>query len=177
MEIYTVGNGNRPFKKLLPILKEAQIDVIIDVRAIRNSWSGSYVGENLAKSLKPKLLKHLAHCPNKHPGICYYWFEGLGNHNAILARHLHFEKKALEEERLWQIEMYGERIRSGVLDHYVRAVLDLMDIYSKNTRFCLFCSEGRVLKKEKVNCHRYHIAERMVELMKENAVQLDVTHL
>lgn len=150
-ELYTIGNGNRSFNQLLSILKEAKIDAIIDVRAIRKSWSGSYVEDVLGNNL----AEH---------GIEYYWCEGLGNPPS----------QFLELEKLRQIQKYGRDIKNGVYDMLIESICEFMKD-NPNKRFCLFCAEKHAIVSKRINCHRVYIAERIKKLMKN--VSIDLIHL
>jgi len=161
MELFTIGNGNRSFKRLLPILQEAKIDVILDVRAIRSSWSGSYVHSNFQISLGLY-------------GIAYYWYAGLGNPAHFLS--VTFEKDKKEAARLKLIERYGEDIKMGYYDGWIRSICYLLED-SPEKRFCLFCAEKDAIKNCIVNCHRVYIAHHISLLQEGKGVRVDVTHL
>ncbi len=65
MEIYTIGYGNREINEFLRLLKDYNIETIIDVRRFPTSKFDCYKKENLKEILRKE-------------GISYYWIPELG---------------------------------------------------------------------------------------------------
>jgi uncharacterized protein (DUF488 family) len=134
--IFTIGHGNRGIEEFLRLLKEAEIDYLVDVRAFPGSRRHpQFNREALKKSLSGS-------------GIGYLW-EGkaLGGRRRPRLESLHV---ALRNE---SFRAYADHMESEEFAHGVALIL----ARAQSERVAIMCAERLPWQ-----CHRYLISDYLV---------------
>jgi uncharacterized protein (DUF488 family) len=131
--LFTIGYEKAALGDVLRTLKQADIEILIDTRAVAASRRAGFSKKMLAASLEEQ-------------GIRYLHLQKLGTpaEGREAARSGNYDK-------LWKI--YGKHIRTAA----AKAELDELEaLIEKGHRLCLLCFE-----REPAECHRSKIAEIM----------------
>lgn len=133
--LFTIGYEKSALSELLRTLKHADIELLIDTRAVAASRRAGFSKKMLAASLEEE-------------GIKYLHLQKLGTpaEGREAARSGDYKK-------LWKI--YGKHIRTKEAVEQLDALEDLI---REGRRVCLLCYE-----REPTECHRSKIAEIMQE--------------
>jgi uncharacterized protein (DUF488 family) len=133
--LFTIGYEKAALPELLRTLKQADVELLIDTRAVAASRRAGFSKKMLAASLEGE-------------GIRYLHLQKLGTpaEGREAARSGNYKK-------LWQI--YGKHIKTKDAREQLDALEDLI---REGRRVCLLCYE-----REPTECHRSKIAEIMQE--------------
>nr|MDO8079318.1 DUF488 domain-containing protein [Candidatus Freyarchaeota archaeon] len=135
MHLFTIGHSTRTFEEFCNLLKEHDIQVLVDVRSLPGSKrSPQFNRENLQKSLEEK-------------GIKYVWLgEELGG----------YRKKGLGEEspnKAWSEESFRNYADHTLTQEFERGIEKLLSLAEKQ-RAAYMCAE-----KFYWQCHRRIISD------------------
>ncbi|WXG39462.1 MAG: DUF488 domain-containing protein [Candidatus Freyarchaeum deiterrae] len=135
MQIFTIGHSTRTFEEFYDLLKEHDIQVLVDVRSLPGSKRNpQFNRENLQKSLEEK-------------GIKYLWLgEELGG----------YRKKGLGEEspnKAWTDESFRNYADHTQTQEFERGTEKLLSLAEKQ-RVAIMCAE-----KLYWQCHRRIISD------------------
>lgn len=162
MKLCTAGYGNRVFSQFSALLKNAEIDVIVDLRTEGSgAWSPDYA--------QPYIAQKMAQF-----GFDYMTFPELGNTGGILGKRVYGESPAIKHGRLGEYEdwIYTKQGLDTVRKLYKR----LADYMIKN--ICLMCCEKLAYKDGKINCHRAIVADALVHIIEQGSgEECEIVHL
>jgi len=137
--IYTIGYGNDKPEVFLQRLKDAGVDLVIDVRRMNSgAWCNKYRSGN---SMRNFLMLD--------GGIAYSPWIWLANKCESLSEYSNW----LNNEGMKSVTLLAESIENAV---------------EANDRICcLLCAERDVYKDGEVNCHREYVGKAVVEMLGE----------
>ena len=135
-DIYTIGHSNAPAERVVALLREQQIDVLVDVRSIPASSHAPQFGRRaFARTLAEAGIRYLfmGEWLGGRPRDPACYKDGILPHGK--ADYLHLVDYTKVAARPW----------------YRRAVRDLMHI-AREQRTAIMCSE-----EDPRHCHRLHL--------------------
>ncbi len=134
MRLFTIGYEKRSIEKFIRNLKENNIDVLVDIRAVPHSRNKDYAKKNLEFIL------------NKND-IEYLLTRELGSPEDL--------RKKVKSDRDYE---YFFREYDKFLEGKKEYLMELINIAGKNS-ICLLCFEADINR-----CHRRSVAGRMAEI-------------
>ena len=138
MTIYTIGHGARSIDDFLDILREASIEVLVDVRRYPGSRRHPHFG-------RERLEAHLSSAGIRYEG----WGSSLGGRRSA-------DEEALARHRGWQVEAFGAYAAHMETPEFQTKLEDLMAL-AEQSRTVIMCAETLWWR-----CHRRLIADVLV---------------
>ncbi len=133
MRLFTIGYQKRNIEDFLKTLKDNNIEILIDIRAIPHSRNRDYAKKNLENRLREN-------------GIEYLPVKELGSPEKIR------KKVKSDGDYRYFFDKYNEFLESK--KEYLRELVGI----AKKKSICLFCYEADFNR-----CHRSSVARRMAE--------------
>ena len=162
MKLFTAGYGNRAFNLFAALLRNANIDVVVDLRTKDSgSWSPDYAQPYIAKKMEQSGFEYMA-------------FPQLGNTGGILGKRAYGESPAIRQARL---RAYEDWIYTKQGMDTVRQLHKQLKEYA-GKNICLMCCEKLAYKDGKINCHRAIVADALILVIEEETgSECEIVHL
>ncbi|NVM21339.1 MAG: DUF488 domain-containing protein [Desulfobacterales bacterium] len=154
-KIYTIGHGNKGFAELLDILKEYNIQTLVDIRSYPGSKRNPHFNREAFEAELPQF------------SIAYDWFKGLGGYRkkGLGAKSPHV---ALKSEGF---RNYADHMLTRGFKEHIDALLEL----AHNLNTCLMCAETLPFR-----CHRWllsdYLAANQIEVIHIVGIDKTTTH-